>query len=182
MEKGEKKKREIIAKTADYILANGLQSASLRNLAKAANTSDRMLLHYFTNKEELFTVVLSSISQQLISLLQHADIKKQPFHTLVPFLYHMMKDPEVRPYIKLWLELITMASDDDDSLQVVARDICDHFYSFYQEILLVEEGEDVEQLAALALVTVEGIALLDSLGDDSRIGLALQAIEKRSNQ
>lgn len=178
MKKGEKKKQEIIEKTADYILSNGLQASSLRNLAKAAETSDRMLLHYFNDKEELFTVVLSFISQKLIYILHHAEMEKRSFQALVPHLYNMMRDPEVRPYMKLWLELVAVASKEGDPFYSVAKEICDSFYQFYLDVIQVDEGEDKEQVAALALVTIEGIALLDAVGDDARITKAIAAISK----
>lgn len=46
------------------------------------------------------------------------------------------------------------------------------------DIIQVGEGEDKEQIAALALVTIEGIALLDTIGDDVRITKAIAAINK----
>lgn len=176
MKKGEKKKQEIIEKTANFILMHGLHDASLRNLANAAETSDRMLLHYFNDKEELLTVVLSFISTKFINLLQHTEMEKLSFQKLVPFLYKMMRDPQIRPYMKLWLDLIGRASKETEPYYQVAKEICDSFYEFYLEVIQVDEGENIEEVAALALVTVEGIALLDALGDDSRIHQALKAI------
>ncbi|RSK26095.1 TetR/AcrR family transcriptional regulator [Bacillus sp. HMF5848] len=176
MKKGEKKRHEIIEKTADYILLNGLQAASLRNLAKAAETSDRMLLHYFNDKAELLTAVLSFISKRLVHMLHNTEMEKLSFQNLVPYLYKLMQDPQVRPYMKLYIELIAVASKGSDPFNSVAKEILDIFYEFYIEVIQVEEGENKEQMAALALVTIEGIALLDALGDDVRIKKAIDAI------
>ncbi|WP_197480295.1 TetR/AcrR family transcriptional regulator [Fictibacillus phosphorivorans] len=159
---------------SDFILANGIQSASLRNLAEAAGTSDRMLLHYFKDKEELLSVVLSSISSRLMLMLDNTEIEKRPFSSLVSYLYQMMKKPEVNPYMRLWLELIAIASKDQDPYYPIARKICDSFYEFYKDVIHVEEGVTREQMAAIALIVVEGIALLESLNCDH---LILEAIE-----
>ena len=43
---------------AAYVLENGLADVSLRPLAKAAGTSDRMLLYHFGSKEELVAALL----------------------------------------------------------------------------------------------------------------------------
>ena len=65
MKKGELRKKIITEKMADHILSNGLQSSSLRQISAAAETSDRMLLYYFTNKEDMLRnnkYIISSIS------------------------------------------------------------------------------------------------------------------------
>ncbi|RIW29373.1 TetR/AcrR family transcriptional regulator [Bacillus salacetis] len=175
MKKGELKKQDIIEKTADYILSNGLQAASLRNLAKAAETSDRMLLHYFNDKEELLTTILSAISDRLIHMLKNTKTEKLSFQDLVPFLYDTMQNPQVRPYMKLWIELIGTGSENDPFYST-AKKIMDSFHQFYINVLQVEDHENKEQMASLALVTIEGIALLDAIGDQERIHQAIEAI------
>ena len=45
---------ELLDRMAAHLLAHGLEGANLRPLARAAGTSDRMLLYYFADKEELF--------------------------------------------------------------------------------------------------------------------------------
>ena len=47
---------------AAHVLEHGLGGASLRPLAKAAGTSDRMLIYHFGNKETLITELLSYIA------------------------------------------------------------------------------------------------------------------------
>lgn len=55
MEKTEAKRQLILNQIADHLLAAGLKDASLRHLAAAIGASDRMLLHYFVDKDELMT-------------------------------------------------------------------------------------------------------------------------------
>ena len=42
-----------IERMADHVLSEGLAAGTLRPLAAAAGTSDRMLLYYFADKDEL---------------------------------------------------------------------------------------------------------------------------------
>lgn len=46
-------KQTLLPKLAAHVLRHGLGSASLRPLAKAAGTSDRMLIYHFGSKDAL---------------------------------------------------------------------------------------------------------------------------------
>ena len=49
----EQKRVDLLERIVDYVMANGLSDLSLRPLADAVGTSPRVLLYYFTSKEEL---------------------------------------------------------------------------------------------------------------------------------
>ncbi len=178
MKKGEMKKQAHIESMKHYILENGLTKASLRNLAKASGTSDRMLLHYFQDKEDLMTEVLQAITQDLIDLLKANQTEPLPLNVLVPHLGKMLKEPAVKPYLRLWLELMAEASKKEEPYYSAARKIAASFKAFYREVLLVEKEESKEKLDALALVMVEGLVLMDALDFDEDINLALQALKE----
>ncbi|MEK3808464.1 TetR family transcriptional regulator [Metabacillus sp. SLBN-84] len=176
MKKGELRKQTFKTKMAEYILHHGLHSASLRNLAEAAETSDRMLLHYFHDKEQLLTEVLTLISDNLITILKKSPADPMPFSKLVPHMYHLMKEPEVKPFMRLWLELIALASKKENPYFSVARIIGEGFQNYFALLLDAENEEQKERLAALTLVTVEGIALLDAIDFDASIEKAIESI------
>ncbi|MTH53735.1 TetR family transcriptional regulator [Bacillus mangrovi] len=176
MKKSDIKKQMITKELANYILENGLQSASLRNLARAANTSDRMLLHYFKDKDELLSEVLTFLSDELISIIESSRTERMPFNELVPFLSKTVKDPLIRPYLQLWLGFIGIASKKEEPYYSIARKICDGLYAFFKRAIYAEQEEDIEQLAAFALAAVEGMVLLDALGKDAEIEKALQGV------
>ena len=67
--KPDTKRADIIERLTAYVLAQGLSASSLRPLAKAAGTSDRMLLYYFKDKAEIITAVLEQISAQLVEMV-----------------------------------------------------------------------------------------------------------------
>ena len=48
----------------DHFLEHGLGNVSLRALAAAVGTSDRMLLYYFSNKDELMLEVFSRVVER----------------------------------------------------------------------------------------------------------------------
>lgn len=173
MKKGELRKQEIQEKMANHILINGLQSGSLRSLAQAAGTSDRMLLHYYQDKEELMTEVLTQISDNLITILEQARTVPIPFNQLVPHLYQLIKNPVVKPYIQLWLELIARASKKEEPYYSIAKQIGNSFIQYCSELIQADD-EEKEKLAPLTFIIVEGIAMLDAIDFEPNINKALE--------
>jgi AcrR family transcriptional regulator len=176
MKKGEARRQAILERLADHVLAHGLQGASLRPLAAAAGTSDRMLLHYFADKEELLSATLSLIAQRLITMLEGAQAAPLPFQRLVPQLAAMLNDPQVRPYMRLWLELVAFAGAEDEPFRAVGRRIAQTLQSWIAAALHVEREDDRAPLAALTLTLIEGLVLLDALGDEATPRAALAGL------
>ena len=108
------KRSELIEKLADHILAEGLLGASLRPLAKAVGTSDRMLLYYFKDKEELIEAVLDRIAARITAILeQSAAPEPLPLEVLAPLLVESMKSDLFWPYLRLWLEVAALSAGGD---------------------------------------------------------------------
>ncbi|MFZ2489634.1 MAG: TetR family transcriptional regulator [Anaerolineae bacterium] len=178
MKKTEVKRQLILGKIAEYLLAYGMRDASLRQLAAKIGTSDRMLLHYFSDKNELMNAALNLVAAQLIDILDSTRSKQMPFETLMTYLAGMIKEPDIRPYLRLWLELAAM-STASEAYRTIARQICDSFYDWINSVLIVEKDEERAPMAALAFATIEGFVLLDSLGYDAKITSALKRINAR---
>jgi AcrR family transcriptional regulator len=63
-------RRAALAEAAtDYVLEYGLIGLSLRPLAAALGTSDRMLLYHFDDKDELIATVISACTDRSVALL-----------------------------------------------------------------------------------------------------------------
>jgi AcrR family transcriptional regulator len=179
MEKTEARRRVILEKIADHLLEQGMKGSSLRPLAAAAGISDRMLLHYFENKEEVMTAALHLVASRMTTLLEGARSAPMPFHTLMPHLAGMRTDPNVRPYLRLWLELAALSASGEEAYRQVARQLGDYFYAWLTSELLVEKEEERASLAALAFVTIEGFVFLDAIGENSLIESALNELQRR---
>lgn len=179
MTKIEERKQIITEKIADHLLAHGMKNASLRPLAAVAGTSDRMLLHYFANKEELMTATLLLVTERLMAILSNTQSEQLPFQILLPHLAKMISDPHIRPYLRLWLELAASAAGGEEYYRTIARQICDIFFDWIASALKVEREEDRISLAAFAFATIEGFVLLDMLGYDSLIACGLGGVAIR---
>jgi AcrR family transcriptional regulator len=177
MNKTEIRKKNVLEMVADHLLAQGLKGASLRKMAEAAGTSDRMLLHYFADKEELMTGALALVAGRLVGILESARSEQLPFQIFLPHLAEMMKDPQVRPYLKLSLELVALAADERGSYRGIALKIWNDFLDWIAAAL----KEDRMPMAALAFATTEGFMLLDALGCGSVITDALEGLKIRGS-
>jgi AcrR family transcriptional regulator len=61
---------ELALGATDYVLEHGLVGLSLRPLAEALGTSDRMLLYHFGTKDDLVTAILRTSNDRSISQLR----------------------------------------------------------------------------------------------------------------
>ncbi len=179
MEKTETRRRVILEKIADHLLEQGMKGSSIRPLAAAAGISDRMLLHYFENKEEVMTGALHLIAQRMVTLLESARSAPMPFDTLMLHLAAMLTDPNIRPFLRLWLELAALSASNEVAYYQIARQLGDYFYEWLAGELLVGKEEERSSLAALAFVTIEGVVFLDAIGENVLIERALNEIRRR---
>jgi AcrR family transcriptional regulator len=179
MKKTENRRQVVLEKIADHLLVHGMKGASLRKLAAAVGTSDRMLLHYFADKEELMTGALTLVAGRLVRILESARSEQIPFQAFLPHLAEMMKEPQVRPYLKLSLELVALAAGEKEPYRTIALKIWNDFFGWIAAALKVEREEDRLPLAALALATTEGFMLLDALDCGSIITNALEGLKIR---
>ena len=63
-------RRQALAEAAtDYVLEHGLLDLSLRPLAKALGTSDRMLLYHFRDKPDIVATVLRVSNDRSVSAI-----------------------------------------------------------------------------------------------------------------
>lgn len=176
MKKTEDKRLILKEKIADHLLEYGLQKSSLRQIAAAVGTSDRMLLHYFADKEDLLTSSLFLVTERLVTILNNAGTQQMPFKELISYLANIIKDPVIRPFTRLWLELVVSSMGEDDALRGIAREICDLFCAWIASVLEVDREENKVPMISLAFSTLEGFVLMDTLNYDTIINNALVGI------
>jgi AcrR family transcriptional regulator len=64
------RRRQLAEAATDHVLEHGLIGLSLRPLAAALGTSDRMLLYHFSGKDDLVATVLHTSNERSIALLR----------------------------------------------------------------------------------------------------------------
>ena len=158
-----------IERMADHVLSQGLGAATLRPLAAAAGTSDRMLLYYFADKDELLTATLDRIATRMIAQLDGA-IPAEPrksFPVLLRQVWAAMAAEGLQPFMPLWLELASGAARGLQPHRVIAGHIADGFLDWVTTRLQPQSDGEAPSLAPLFLASIEGMYLLKAIGRDA---------------
>lgn len=163
--KSGERRAAIIERLADHVLAEGLVTASLRPLAKAAGTSDRMLLYYFADKAEIIAATLAHIAERMtVQLAAHTAPKPLPLDGLIAHLSDIVLRPEFWPYMCVWLELASRAGRGDPLYVPIAAQIGEGFLGWGAMQLDAPNEATRARDAARLLVVIEGMVLVKAIG------------------
>lgn len=72
------RREELVERATDWVLGNGLVGLSLRPLAAALGTSDRMLIYHFGSKEQLIVDVLRCSAERSAAELRSLPASVSP--------------------------------------------------------------------------------------------------------
>lgn len=159
------RKSDLIQRLADHVLAHGMAAASLRPLAAAVGTSDRMLLYYFPDKAALIADVLGEIAGRMTTMLNaNGAPGPLPAAALLARLMPLLFDETVSPFMQLWLEIAAQAARGDATCQRVGGDIARGFVAWLADQIEGSEMAAKTSEAVRLLMTIEGAVLLNSLG------------------
>ena len=158
------RRQALLDQVGGHLLRQGLAGSSLRQLAAAAGTSDRMLLYYFTDKDELLGAALVHVAARLAGSLDALGGAARSYAALLADLRAAIRSPALQPFMRLWLELAACASRGQEPHRAIAGQIANGFLAWMSSRLDV--GDDIERArqAALLLATVEGLVVLDAVG------------------
>ena len=167
MTKLETRRAQVIERITDHVLLHGLSASSLRPLAKAAGTSDRMLLYYFKDKAEIFTAVLQLVSARLLVMLgERAAAEPLPLDALRGKFAEILFVDELWPYMRIWLEVASRAAMGDPFYRRVGEQIGRGFFEWGKAQLQSDNEEQRNTDAAKLLVSIEGMLFLKAIGLD----------------
>ena len=180
----DERREAAIERMADHVLSEGLGAATLRPLAAAAGTSDRMLLYYFVDKDELLTATLDRIAARMIVELDGAIPvePRRPFSVLLEQVWAALTSETLKPFMPLWLDLASRAARGLQPHRNIAGQIADGFLAWVTSRLKVSRGIELAPSAALFLASIEGMLFLEAAGRRSISDAAvteLAALSKR---
>lgn len=159
------RRAEIIERLADHVVAHGLSASSLRPLAKAAGTSDRMLLYYFADKAEMMTAALGRIAFRMTMLMEARKAPEPlPAEQLQPILLEAILDDEMWPYMRVWLEIASLSAKGDPFYRVVGEQLGRGFLGWGAMQIDAPTEAQRQKDAAYLLVLTEGMVVLKSIG------------------
>lgn len=96
----------------DYVCKNGVAGLSLRPLAQAVDSSPRVLLYYFTSKEDLVTEVLEQAGARQRRLFERLRIQHLGSTDACREIWNVMSAPASEPIFRLFFEVYGLALQD----------------------------------------------------------------------
>jgi AcrR family transcriptional regulator len=159
------RRADALGHIARHLLDEGLPGSSLRSLAAAAGVSDRMLLYYFADKNDLLKQALGAVATQMGAALDQSvpQEPKRASETLLGEIRTAMRGSILHPYMRLWLEIASLAGRHEAPYVHVAGVIADGFANWISSRLAAAAPDE----AARLLAVVEGLVVLDAVGRSS---------------
>jgi AcrR family transcriptional regulator len=153
------------ARMTDHVLAHGLPFATLRPLAAAAGTSDRMLIYRYGSKEALIARLLDVLADRLTALLDAAPapLSSTP-EALAADMAARMTNPVIAPYRAVWLELVATAARGNPAAEAAVSRILTHFAGWLGKHLPQDISEP-KASAARVLAMIEGAVIISTAGE-----------------
>lgn len=104
-------KTDLLIAMAAHVRGNGLAGASLRPLARASGTSDRMLIYHFGSKSALIAALLDHLAGEMLSAMGAALPRPRAKSEAAALaeVVGLLRTPTFRPYLRVWLDIVSGA-------------------------------------------------------------------------
>jgi len=168
----ERKRQEIIEAGTGFLLDNGLYEFSLRPFAHYLDTSDRMVLHYFKDKDELLYELLSHLMEKTLGAVAADSTQKLPVEAFVDIIPILAGDESNKKFFRLWIELCGYSATRMPLSEDFTDRIFDMFKSWLRSKINFGSAADQEGLLSLLIIHIEGSIVV---GSYNKTGLVRQA-------
>ena len=150
---------------AAHALEHGLAGLSLRPLAKAAGTSDRMLLYHFASKQQLVAELLEYLAAGFTLALDGAlpTGRLASRAACLATVVVVTRGTTFRPYLVLWWQIVAGAAQGEATYAAAAGAIMDRLLGWLEELLPLDDPAP-HQAARHILTLIEGAQMLDAVG------------------
>lgn len=167
-------KESLLPALAAHVLAHGMGAASLRRLAGAAGTSDRMLIYHFGNKERLIAELLAYLAEGFAGLLDSA-FGGEPAASRADCLARVLGPtytPAMQPYMALWWDMVAGAARDEPAYRTAAQAVMERLLAWLEQHMPPDDPDPAGG-ARFLLTLIEGAQMLEAVGrgDIARRGL-----------
>lgn len=172
------RRAELTDQALDYVLDHGLVGLSLRPLAAALGTSDRMLLYHFGSKERLVWAVLDHAQQRLAASLAAPAPPPADLGDLIGALWSALSTPAAAQVTRLYLESCVLAVQDPDRWRQAPERLRGPWRAPLRDGLVASgiPAERADALTDLILDTFDGLALHRiTASDPARVDAAAAA-------
>lgn len=160
-ERGRPEQRKaFLSGAVEHVLRHGASGLSLRPLAAALGTSDRMLLYYFGSREHLLETVLDLVGDGLVDALSEAvPVGRSHPEVLMRAVWSVAREAGVEPVLRLYLEIMGQAAAQVAPFPAVAHRVANRWLDWAQDRVDVPVAERQGAAAGL-LATIDGLLIL----------------------
>ena len=173
---------ELVAAATAWVLEHGLGGLSLRPLAKALGTSDRMLMYYFGSRDGLVAAISDFAGQQLVAAMPAIDPAHPPRSAKVWLdgAWALFSDDAIRPAMQLLFELDALAARSPGPARDAASAVTARWLAVVDDALAAlgvatRRRRELTPVVAAALV---GLALEHLVVESSSGPAALRALAR----
>ena len=163
----EARRTEVLDAVIAVVAAGGIGDRSLRDIAAAAGTSHRMLLHYFGSRNELLLAIVEEVERRQTAVL--TSLPDDPGDA-VAAMWADLRRPELRPFERLFFECYARAAQGEVPFTRLLPGAVDGWLTAVAE---VTDGAADPALARLGLAVARGLLLdLVATGDEEGVDAA----------
>lgn len=159
------KREAILSDISDFVLAEGLEAATLRAMALAAGQSDRMLLYYFEDKDQILREVVDHLTGRFeAQLTQHViegALRKEALHAR---LDELVMGATLWPHLRFGLDLAARAARGDALVSAAALRMEKGFHRWIEGQLTGTDPNLRRQQATEILIGLRGVVALKAAG------------------
>src|SRR5215472_13011035 len=161
---------KLLDDTVDYILKRGLTKLTLRPLAVALDTSPRMLLYFFSSKEQLITEALAQArtlqQQEFMRLLLARGTRR----ARLELAWEVWSSAENKRFLWFFFEVYALAMRDRKRFPGFLERLVKDWLPFFEQAVAAAgvEAERVQPVATFILATIRGLQL-DVLATSERV-------------
>lgn len=148
-----------------HVVQHGIAEASLRPLAQAAGTSDRMLIYHFGSKQGVIAEVLEALGRQFGEMLD-AQLANEPSASRADCLRQLSviaRSPDMRPAMRVWMQILAAAAAGEIAYIETGRRIVQQMTGWIMRHLPAGDSDPVGTAKAM-LAAIEGAIVLDLAG------------------
>jgi AcrR family transcriptional regulator len=167
----------------DFVLAEGLGGLTLRPLAAALGTSDRMVMYHFGSKEHLLARIVERSSERLAaSMMKRFTPAPKTAYEVVLRFWKALTTAETEPYVRLYFELWVTASREP-AYAKVAQEISAQWIALIDSMFRATGETLAPGVAVDTLAGLDGLVLLrGALGKAVQTEAAAERLATRLTQ
>lgn len=163
-------KGDLLLAMAAHVQGNGLAGASLRPLARAAGTSDRMLIYHFGSKSGLMAALLSHLTHDMLRAVAAA-LPPKPAKSEAACLREavaLLRTPTFRPQLRVWFDILSAAGRGDEASRLAADDLLTGYHGWLMARLPAGTKTPAARASDL-LAILEGVLVMEIAGQGAAI-------------